>query len=70
MLEVKRTAPIILDEINTALAELQQAKHTIEKATDTLMRAGAFVSWATSENRRLVRERDAACGESLSAPQF
>lgn len=69
-MSVNETNPKVLDEIQNALVELRQAKLALETATEALVRAGAFVSWATQENRRLVRERDAACGESLSAPQF
>lgn len=69
-MSLTETSPKVLDEIQNALVELRQAKLALETATEALVRAGAFVSWATQENRRLVRERDAACGESLSAPQF
>lgn len=50
--------PKVLTEIEDALLKLRQAKELIDTATEALVRSGAFVAWATQENRRLVRERD------------
>ena len=62
--------PKLLDAIQHVLGDLRQAKLTLEKAEDTLNLASAFIAYAARENQRLVRERDAACGDSLSVPQF
>jgi hypothetical protein len=59
--------PVVLTEIETALLKLRQAKELIDSATEALVRSGAFVAWATQENRRLVRERDEAISDRHQA---
>jgi hypothetical protein len=63
MSESKETSPAVLSEVQEALTALRQAKDALDIATTALIRAGAFVSWATQENRRLVQERDEAISD-------
>jgi hypothetical protein len=72
MSENSQTNPKVLTEIETALVKLRQAKELTDAATEALIRAGAFIAWATGENRRLVREnerlrKDSPCSSTSSS---
>lgn len=74
MSELKETAPRTLDDVPAVLTEIENALKSLRSINrhqlapglplvdieTALIRAGAFIAWATQENRRLVRERNEA----------